>query len=109
MKTFCMDDLATYWDGFGNPNAKNTFLYKPQNERWKLMSWDFDVGLGVFNDPVDAPLFPALNDPSMMRFEAFPAFARRYWCALDQALNTFFRTGAGTALEIGRASCRERV
>jgi hypothetical protein len=99
MKTFCMNDLASYWDAFGNPNAKNTYLYKPKNDRWKLMCWDFDVGLGVDNDPVDQPLFPTLNDPEMMRLEAYPAFVRRYWCALDQALNTFFKTGAGTALD----------
>ena len=98
MKTFCMNDLASYWDAFGNPNAKNTFLYKPKNSGWKLMCWDFDVGLGVLNDPVDAPLFPSLNDPAMNRFEAFPAFARIYWSALDEALNTFYQLGPGTPL-----------
>ncbi|HWQ90939.1 MAG TPA: lamin tail domain-containing protein, partial [Clostridia bacterium] len=99
MKTFCMNDLASYWDGFGNPNCKNTYVYKPQSDTWKLMSWDFDVGLGVFNDPVDAPLFPDLADSAMMRLYSFPGFVRHYWGAMDEALNTFFRIGPGTPIE----------
>jgi hypothetical protein len=97
-RTFAMNDLASFWDAFGNPNAKNTFLYKPQHDRWKLFCWDFDVGLGVFNDPVDAALFPALGDPAMNRFYTVPAFTRRYWCALQEALGTFFQVGAGTRI-----------
>src|SRR6185295_11737288 len=33
MGTFCMNDLASFWDAFGNPNAKNTYLYKPEHGR----------------------------------------------------------------------------
>jgi hypothetical protein len=99
MKTFCMNDLASYWDGFGNPNGKNTYLYKPERDRWQLMCYDFDVGLGVMGDPVDAPLFPSLDDPVMVRLQAFPAFRRHYWRALDLALSGFFRTGPGTAID----------
>ena len=99
MRTFCMNDLAAFWDAFGNPNAKNTYLYKPQHDGWKLFSWDFDVGFGVFNDPTDAALFPALGDPAMNRFYAQPAWLRHYWCAMQEALNTFFVTGAGTKID----------
>src|SRR6185295_4045912 len=89
-RTFAMNDLASFWDAFGNPNAKNTYLYKPDNDRWKLMCWDFDVGLGVFNDPVNDPLFPTLGDATMNRFHAYPAFVRRYWSALKEGVDTFF-------------------
>lgn len=98
MRTFAMNDLASYWDGFGNPNAKNTFLYRPQRDGWKLFCWDFDVGLGVFNDPPNAALFE-VNDPTLRRMYQTPAFVRRYWAALEEAMNGFFRTGAGTPLD----------
>ena len=98
-RTFCMNDLASFWDAFGNPNAKNTYLYKPRQDRWKLFSWDFDVGLGVFNDPFNDPLFPSLGDPTMNRFYANPAFLRAYWRSMEEALQGFFRTGAGTAID----------
>jgi hypothetical protein len=94
MRTFAMNDLASFWDAFGNPNAKNTYLYKPENSGWKLFSWDFDVGLGVFNDPVGDPLFPANVDPNIIRMYNYPAFVRAYWRALDEAVNSFFQPSA---------------
>ncbi|HYV32141.1 MAG TPA: CotH kinase family protein, partial [Candidatus Binatia bacterium] len=99
MRTFAMNDLASYWDAFGNPNAKNTFLYKPTHGTWKLMCWDMDVGLGVFNDPVNDPLFPVLNDTSMNRVYANPAWLRLYWCALSEGVNGFFQTGPGRPID----------
>ena len=98
MRTFALDDLASFWDAFGNPNAKNTFLYKPQYDGWKLMSWDFDVGLGVFNDPTDSALFPAGIDPTVTRMYNTPVFVRLYWQAIEEAVNGFFQTGSGTAI-----------
>ena len=89
-----MNDLASFWDAFGNPNAKNTYLYKPQNDGWKLFSWDFDVGLGVFNDPVNDALFPANVDPAVMRMYNFPAFVRAYWRAIEEAVTRFFQPSA---------------
>ncbi len=99
MRTFAMNDLASFWDAFGNPNAKNTFLYKPERSGWKLMSWDFDVGLGVFNDPVNDPLFPTLNDTQMNRVYGNPAWVRLYWGAIAEGVNSFFQSGAGTAVD----------
>ena len=99
MRTFAMNDLASFWDAFGNPNGKNTFLYKPERDRWRLMAWDFDVGLGVFNDPPDAALFDC-NDPIVARLYQSPPLVRKYWGALDESLNGFFRTGGGTDLDL---------
>ncbi len=104
MRTFAANDLPSYWDSFGNPNAKNTYLYKPENDRWKLMCWDMDVGLGAntVNAAAEAPnaaLFPALGDPNMNRIYAHPAFLRLYWNALDEAVNTFFQSGPGTKVD----------
>jgi hypothetical protein len=99
MRTFCMNDLASFWDAFGNPNAKNTYLYKPENSGWKLFCWDFDVGLGVFNDPVNDPLFPTNVDPVVQRMYNFPAFVRAYWRAMQEALDGFFQVGPGTPID----------
>lgn len=96
MRMFAMNDLCSYWDGFGNPNAKNTFLYKPVDDRWRLIPWDFDVGLGVFNDPVDAALFPSNVDPTVKRMYGFPGFVRAYWRELEHGLNTFFDSSTVT-------------
>ncbi len=98
MRTFAMNDLASFWDAFGNPNAKNTFLYKPTRDSWKLLCWDFDVGLGAFVDPVDAPLFPNLDDPTMNRFYTVPAFLRHYWRTLEESVHSFFRPEAVTPI-----------
>jgi hypothetical protein len=98
MRTFAMNDLASYWDAFGNPNAKNSFLYKPRHGRWQIFCWDFDVGLGVFNDPPTAALFD-VGDPTIARMYRTPAFVRRYWAALQEATDGWFRTGAGAPID----------
>ncbi|MFN0125784.1 MAG: lamin tail domain-containing protein, partial [Verrucomicrobiales bacterium] len=98
MRTFAFHDLCSYWDGFGNPNHKNTYLYKPPAGRWIQFSWDMDVGLGVFNDPVDATLFPATVDTRVDALQAFPAFRRIYWRTVHEALATFFSGAAVTPL-----------
>ncbi len=100
MRTFAMNDLASYWDGFGNVNAKNTYLYKPARSGWKLISWDFDVGLGInFNDEPTRPLFGDVLDPELVRIYASPQLLRPYWVAMDEAVNSFFKAGPGTAVE----------
>ncbi|MBI5388411.1 MAG: lamin tail domain-containing protein [Verrucomicrobia bacterium] len=88
MRMFAMNDLCGYWDAFGNPNAKNTFLYKARQGTWRLIPWDFDVGLGASNnngEPAgpDAPLFPGNVDPTVRRMYAWPAFVRAYWRELE--------------------------
>ena len=98
MRTFAFHDLCSYWDGFGNPNHKNTYLYKPPAGRWTQFTWDMDVGLGVFNDPVDAPLFPSTVDAKVDALQAFPAFRRLYWRTIHEALATFFKGTAVTPL-----------
>ena len=54
------------------PHAKNSFLYKPRQGRWQIFCWDFDVGLGVFNNPPTAALFD-VGDPSIARMYRTPA------------------------------------
>ena len=92
MTTFAMNDLASFWDAFGNPGKKNTYLYKPEQGRWGLISWDFDVGLGVFNDNWNRPLFDANIDPTVQRMYNYPPFIRHYWRTLSDSVHTFFQS-----------------
>jgi CotH kinase protein/Lamin Tail Domain len=100
MRTFAFHDLCSYWDGFGNPNHKNTYLYKPVAAGWVQFTWDMDVGLGVFNDPVNAALFSG-SDPRVDALQAFAPFRRIYWRTIDEAFSTFF-SGAGVTPHLDR-------
>ena len=99
MRTFAFHDLCSFWDSFGNPNLKNTYLYKPRAGRWAQFTFDMDVGLGVFVDPVDAPLFPGTADARVDALQIFPAFQRIYWRTITEAFATFF-SGAGVAPQL---------
>ena len=96
MRTFAMNDLASYWDAFGNPNSKNSYMYRPDRSGWKIMSWDFDVGLGTGNgggqiqERPTAPLFDT-SDIGLQRMNATPFVIRHYWAALDEAVYSFFQ------------------
>ncbi|MEZ5328863.1 MAG: CotH kinase family protein [Verrucomicrobiales bacterium] len=91
LRTFALNDLSSNWDSFGNGGAKNTFHYKPADGRWSLMSWDFDVGLGVFNDPTSAAIFSG-GEVQVRNFERDPIFVRHYWQALHEAVYGFFQS-----------------
>ena len=100
MRTFAMNDLASFWDTFGNPGSKNAYLYEsPAARRWSVVTWDMDVGLGVFNDPVDYPLFPGNVDPAIVRMYSRPEIVRDYWQALDESVTTFFDASSGSAIQ----------
>ena len=103
MRTFAANDLPSYWDAFGNPNAKNTFLYKPERGTWKLMCWDMDVGLGQSTvslgaESPTAPLFNDLNDDRMDVVYQQAVWLRHYWRAIQEAVNTYFQPSAVNAL-----------
>ena len=104
MRTFAMNDLAANWDSLGNTGGKNTFIFKPDrgatnqptlsglpdHGESRLMSWDFDVGLGVGDSFPDAPLFET-SDPTVAQMFAQPAWQRAYWRGLDEACRGFFQ------------------
>ncbi len=99
MRTFVANDLAANWDSWGNFNAKNSYIYKPSKAGWKILSFDFDVGLGVLG--ADTPTYPLFdpNDPTLVRMNQTPAFVRHYWCALAEALSNFFYSTSGGPLD----------
>ena len=97
MRTFSANDLGSFWDTFGNPGSKNAYLFESrETNRWSVIVWDMDVGLGVFNDPYNAPLFPNNVDGNLQRLYAQPDAIRDYWQALDESLETFFRANPGS-------------
>lgn len=97
MRTFAANDLGSYWDTFGNPASKNAYLFESlETGRWSVIVWDMDVGLGVFNAPFNAALFPANVDDNIKRLYDQPAVVRDYWRALDESLNSFFTATPGS-------------
>ncbi|YCM45981.1 lamin tail domain-containing protein [Verrucomicrobiaceae bacterium 227] len=97
MRTFAANDLGSYWDTFGNPGSKNAYLFESlESGKWSVVVWDMDVGLGVFNDPYNADLFPSNVDPNIQRLYDDPNAVRDYWQALDESLNSFFTATAGS-------------
>lgn len=100
MRTFAMNDLASFWDTFGNPGTKNAYLFESTDTGiWSVVTWDMDVGLGVFNDPVNAALFPGNVDPQIARLYAQPEIVRDYWQALDESLTNFFMTNGTSEID----------
>ncbi len=100
MRNFAFADMCAYWDTFGNPNAKNAYIYKPVTGRWQVFTNDLDVGIGAdintANPPATSPLFAAGIDAPVQRMYDTPAFIRSYWCALQKSLGTFFSGAAIT-------------
>lgn len=99
MRTFAANDLGAYWDTFGNPGSKNAYLFESlETGKWSVIVWDMDVGLGVFGDPWNAPLFVSNIDPAIIRLYNNPSVVRSYWQALDESLKGFF--GANPSSEV---------
>jgi len=46
MRIFAVCHAVGDWDHFGTQNAQNMYGYKPQNGKWTLMIWDFNILMG---------------------------------------------------------------
>lgn len=87
LRIFAVQHSVGNWDSFGNRNAQNMYGYKPQNGRWTLMTWDFNIVLG--NSGSDGPTGDDLfqynaSDDAMLRIYKTPEFRRSYWRALKE-------------------------
>ena len=86
MRTFAINHAVGNWDSFGFQNAQNMYAYKPENGRWSLMIWDFNIVLGNSGSygPTGDNLF-AYNgaDGPMGVIYSTPKFRRLYWQALE--------------------------
>jgi hypothetical protein len=87
LRTFAIEHAVGNWDSFGNRNAQNMYAYKPSQDRWKLLIWDFNIVLG--NSGSDGPsgdnLFQYNSaDRVMRRIYQEPEFVRAYMRALQE-------------------------
>jgi hypothetical protein len=46
MRIFAVCHAVGDWDHFGTQNSQNMYSYRPQNGKWALMIWDFNILLG---------------------------------------------------------------
>lgn len=81
LRTFAIEHAVGNWDSFGNRNAQNMYAYKPTQDKWKLLIWDFNIVLG--NSGSDGPSNDDLfqinyADRGMARIYNEPAFRRTY-------------------------------
>ena len=79
-RMFAINHAVGNWDSWGHRNGQNLYAYKPDNGKWKLFMWDFNIVLG--NSGSDGPganLFQSNgSDPSMSALNGYPPF-RRAW------------------------------
>lgn len=87
MRTFAVQHSVGNWDSFGNRNSQNMYGYKPQNGKWVLMTWDFNIVLG--NSGSDGPTGDDLfqyqtADTAMLRIYQTPEFKRMSYRAFKE-------------------------
>lgn len=87
LRIFALQHAVGNWDSFGNRNAQNMYAYKPSQDRWKLLIWDFNIVLG--NSGSDGPSGDNLfqyngGDRAMGRIYQEPEFARVYLRTLQE-------------------------
>ncbi|HSR87832.1 MAG TPA: CotH kinase family protein, partial [Pontiella sp.] len=79
------------WDSYGYERGKNMYMYKPDDEGWRLMLWDIEFALGEQpwgGGRVNASIY-SFHDPvfaSMIM--STPAFLREYLMAFQEAVDT---------------------
>ena len=84
--------IAGNWDSYGYERGKNMYMYKPDDEGWRLMLWDMEFAFGwhptwgsrPVNDPIDDFHDPAFESLIMNT----PAFYREYLMAFQEAVDT---------------------
>lgn len=86
MRVFAARRVVSDWDGYGYDRGKDAWLYNPPNDTWKIILWDLDKGIGIWNAPPDASLFGA-DDPVVERMQNHPPFRRAYLRAFREAVN----------------------
>lgn len=72
-------------DSYGYYTQHNTYIYKPDNDKWKMIPWDLDhvfhvVITGVYNN-YDAPIDdyidgPSCREPSLRKLVTYPKYKR---------------------------------
>jgi len=94
MRVFALNDALDNSDSFGNSGGKNMFAYKPLGDKWRLLIWDLDVGLGEWASCLPLLPEPERNaalfynwDTNTVRLEGHPPFRRAWYRAVSELLN----------------------
>jgi hypothetical protein len=90
MRIFAIEHAVGNWDSFGAQNSQNMYGYKPQNGKWTLMIWDYNIVLGNSGSwgPDGNNLFTYNgSDPVMGEIYANPKFRRTYLRAFKDIIN----------------------
>jgi regulation of enolase protein 1 (concanavalin A-like superfamily) len=45
LRTFAIEHIVGNWDSFGFNSGQNMYAYKPKDDRWRLIIWDFNIVL----------------------------------------------------------------
>lgn len=85
MRTFALQHIVGNWDAYGYSRGKNSYLYKPVNDRFQLVPWDIDFVLGSGSDGATTDIFGS-NDPTIWNLWNTPAFQRVYLRAFLDAI-----------------------
>lgn len=85
MRVFAVRRVVADWDGYSFSRGKNTFTYKPERDRWKMVLWDLDFSLGGGSRSATQGLFEEVQDPTIWRMYNTPALGRVYLRALHDA------------------------
>lgn len=87
MRIFAARRLISDWDGYGFRRGKNAWAYKPEDDKFYLILWDIDMGVGANGSSTTQDLFSSTDDPVVRRMYAHPPFRRAYMRAFREAVN----------------------
>lgn len=96
MRPIAAHHLCGDWDSYGYERGKNMFAYASESEKWRLLIWDIELGLGHSQSrPASDGIYRVLNDPIIAKwFTNVAAFQREYLCALLEGCNGPLAPGA---------------
>jgi hypothetical protein len=103
MRTFAIEHAVGNWDSFGHQNAQNMYAYKPMQDRWKLLIWDFNIVLGNSSSyELNLNTLSQYNyaDRAMGSIYNNPAFMRTYLRTLREiALGPMVKTNVEPVMD----------
>ena len=83
-----LNHVVGNWDSYGYERGKNMYIYKPDNQGWRMLPWDIELALD--NDsrsPTDS--IYSIHDPALRAFiRSSPAIEREYLMAFQEAVDS---------------------
>ena len=94
LTTFALRHMIGDWDGYGYNRGKNQFIYRPENDKWKMLLWDLDFSLGCNGGHGPQQDLFECDDPVIARMYNHPHFRRIYYQALQRMIDGPFAKDA---------------